>query len=647
MKKDLLLDYLACILFKSLGPLLRLIPVCVSLFFGRLVGDCFYYFDLKHRARSYANIKQALGRQLPPRSIAKITKKFYQSFGQSLIEIFLIPKVDQAYMKKYIEIEGLDNIYGGLKKGRGVVLIAVHAGSWELSNIICGNLGFPFYLFVKGQRLPRLNRLLNNYRRQKGCSIITKEGGLKQLIEALKNNASVGITLDQGGKGGELVEFFGRSASMSTGGIKLASKYDSSVVPVYFTRTKGPKIKVLVGKELELSKTGDPEQDLRDNLKKATQVFVEYIRKYPQDYLWTYKIWKYSDERRVLILSDGKAGHLRQSEAVSLIIGRSLENKKIKSRVEIVEVKFKNKFLKTALALSSILSAKFSCQGCLGCLKKLIDENAYKALTRLKPDIVISCGSGLAAVNFLISRENLSKSIVIMRPSFLNMGKFDLVIMPRHDKPPKRKNVVVTSGALNLVNQEYLLSESAKLIRSCNLSSQADYIGLLIGGDSKKFLLNKIMMEKVISEVKIAADKIDADIILTTSRRTSDEVSALIKREFASSNRCKLMVIANENNIPEAVGGILGLSKIVLSSPESISMISEAANSSKPVVVFKSGGLSGKHQAFLKNLAADKRVYLSEINELSAKIEGIWRNKPSVNSLGDNYLVSKAIEKIL
>jgi len=647
MKNDLLLDYSACILFKSFGSLLRFIPVGLSLFFGRLLGNCFYYFDFKHRARSYSNIKQAFGDELPLGSIAKITKEFYQSFGQSLIEIFLIPKVGQAYMKKYIEIEGLDNIYEGLKKGKGVVLISVHAGSWELSNIICGNLGFPFYLFVKGQRLPRLNELLNTYRRQKGCSIITKEGGLKQLIEALKNNASAGITLDQGGKSGELVEFFGRSASMSTGGIKLALKYGSSVVPVYFTRKLGPKIKVLVGKELELSKSGDQELDLRDNLKKVTQVFEEYIRKYPKDYLWTYKIWKYSGERNILILSDGKTGHLRQSEAVSKIVGASFRNKGIKSQVEIVEVKFKSKFSKTILTLNGILSGKYSCQGCLGCLKRSIDENAYKALTRVKPDIVISCGSGLEAVNFLISRESLSKSIVIMRPPFLSIGKFDLVIIPRHDKPAERKNVVATSGALNLINREYLEEEGAKLIRSCNLNPRADYIGLLIGGDSKKFTLDKSLMEKVISEVKKTADKINADIILTTSRRTQEAVSALIKREFGGFSRCKLMVIANEKNISEAVGGILNLSKIVISSPESISMISEAANSSKPVVVFKARGLSGKHKDFLKNLAGDGHIYLSEVNELSAKIEGLWRDKPAVNMLGDNALVGKAVGKIL
>jgi len=644
MKKNLFLDYSACILFKVLGPFLRFIPVEASLFLGRVLGNCFYYFDFKHRARSYANIKTALCAGLSPGEVAKITKGFYQSFGQSLIEVFLIPKVDSAYIKKYIKVEGVENIYEALKKGKGAILISVHAGSWELANILCANFGFPFYLFVKGQNLPRLNELLNNYRRQKGCRIITKEGGLKQLIDSLKNNAAVGITLDQGGKGGDLVEFFGRFASMSTGGIKLALKYGCSVVPVYFTREHGPKIKVLVGKELQLSKTGDAERDLRDNLKKATYVFEEFIRQYPQDYLWTYKIWKYSNERSALVLSDGKAGHLRQSEAASRIISGCLENKGVKLKVNIVEVKFKNKFSKTALSLSGLLGGKYHCQGCL---RRFVEEDTYKTLRSISPDFVISCGAGLAAVNFIISRENLSKSIVIMRPSILSMKKFDLVIMPRHDRPPKKKNVVATTGALNLINSKYLEEETAKLIRSCNLAPQADYIGLLIGGDSKGFVLSEGLMSKVISEVKAAADKINAEILLTTSRRTSEEVTRLVKQEFAGFKRCRLMVIANEKNIPEAVGGILGLSKVVVSSPESISMVSEAANSAKPAVVFRAGGLSGRHQAFLNNLARDNYIYLNAVNELGQKIEDIWREHPAVKILDDNCLVSKAAQRIL
>lgn len=647
MKKIFLFDYLACILFRVLGALFRILPVEFSLFLGRILGDCFYYFDLRHKARSYSNIKIALGEQLSPKAIAKCTKEFYRSFGQSIIEIFLIPRVDKAYMDKYVTIRGLENIYAGLKRGKGVILITVHAGSWELSNIICANLGFPFVLFVRGQSLPRLNQLLNKYRREKGCKIITKEGGLKHLIDELKSNSAIGITLDQGGKSGMLVDFFGRSASMSTGGIKLALKYDASIIPVFFTRSNGPKIEVFVGEQLELSRSQDSEKDLNDNLIKITRVFEGFIRKYPKDYLWTYKIWKYSKERNILVLSDAKPGHLRQAEAVSAVVSRYLKNKGIHSKVDLIEVKFKSKLSKTALTLSSCFAGKYHCQGCLWCLRKFLKAGTYKLLTQAKPDIVISCGSSVAALNFIISREALSKSIVVMRPSFLSMKRFDLVVMPKHDHPPRNKFVVATRGALNLINQEYLKERSSELIRSQGINPQGPYIGLLIGGDSKKFHLNKDLMAKVINEVKIAAEEINAGILLTTSRRTSEEINDLIKQEFKDYPATKLMIIANEKNIPEAVGGILGLSSLVITSPESISMVSEAASSAKPVVVFKVDGLSRRHKEFLDNLAENNYIYLSDPDSLALVIADIWRRKPEVHILNDSDLVSNALGKII
>ncbi len=626
---------------------MRILPVEVSFFLGRRLGDCFYYFDLKHKARAYANIKAAMGGSLSPFVLSKLTREFYQSFGQSIIEVFLIPLVDKKYMDKYIEIEGEENVWEAFKNGKGVILASVHAGSWEFSNIICARLGFPFTLFVKGQKFPRLNQLLNSYRKNRGCKIITRAGGLKELVGSLKDNQAIGMTMDQGGGPGILIDFFGRPASMPTGAIKLALKYGTALVPVFFNRVRGPKIKIWVGKQFVISRTDDKEKDIKNNLRKVVSVFEGFIRQYPREYLWIYKIWKYSDRREIVILSDGKAGHLRQSEAVSRIARGLLSDKDIIAKINIVEVKFKSKPARFFFNICVTLSGKYHCQGCLGCLKKFLTEDTYRILASLKPDIIISAGSSVAGVNFVLSRENLSVSVVILRPSILSTHRFNLVIMPQHDRPLRRKNLLVIEGALNLIDEKYLAEESARLISFKGLNKQGLYIGLLIGGESKKFSLSPKLMLDVAREVKSLADKIDAGILITTSRRTSLEVEAMIKREFKDYPRLKVLIIANEENCPQAIGGILGLSSIIIASPESISMISEAVNSRKYVFAFKAPGLSLKHQRFLKHLAEKKYIYLAERANLSSAAEAVWRDKPAPHSLRDNYLVSEALKKIL
>lgn len=612
---------------------------------GGTLGELFYYFDKKRKSIVYSNIKTAFRSQLSPYQISCLTKEFYRSFGQNLIEVLFTPLINKKYINKYITIEGLDYIKEAFKKGKGVIFLGVHEGSWELSNIICANLRFPFRMFIRDQRYPRLNKLLNFYRSQKGCKLILRKNQTRQLIEALKNNESIGMTADQGGKRGTLVKFFGRDASMASGAIRLALRYDAVLLLGFYIRQGGPYVKIIIEPAFKMIRTKDEKKDIQNNLQRVINIFEKYILKYPKEYLWSYKIWKYSKEKKILILSDGKTGHLRQSWAVADITSGYLNDKGIIVNIDTIGVIFKNKFFRYALAFSSFFSGKFQCQGCLWCLKGFLKEDNYNSLISYKPDMVISCGSSIAPINFIISRENLAKSVVIMRPSVLSTKRFDLVIMPQHDRPPKRKNVIVTQGALNSICQDYLVSCKDKLSSLVGIEKKP-VIGLLLGGDTKSFHLNKRLMVDIVKGIKIALDKLDGQILITTSRRSSKEIEDLLKEEFKGYPRCKLLVIANEKNIPDTVGGILALSNIVIVSPESISMISEAASSNRYIVVFKAR-LNHRHNYFLNYMAGNKYIYLCQPPEIASVIDNLWRRQPAINILKDKAIVERALKRIL
>ena len=91
-------------------------------------------------------------------------------------------------------------------------------------------------------------------------------------------------------------------------------------------------------------------------------------------------------------------------------------------------------------------------------------------------------------------------------------------------------------------------------------------------------------------QIKEAALHYNADILMTTSRRTPSAIEQIILKELKNFERCSLCIIANQRNIPEAVGGILGLSDLVIVSGESISMVSEALSSGKRTIVFSPHG---------------------------------------------------------
>jgi len=653
MKQNLIADYLSCILFRSVSFFTAFLPLYFSLFLGRRLGDLISLFDKKHRLIAYANIRYALREGFNCHKCKKIIRLAYQSFGQNLIEISFIGRINKQYLEKYIDIENKDNIDAAFKRGKGVIFLAVHEGNWELSNIICANLGFPFVLFVRDQGFVRLNALLNSYRLKQGAKIIHKQTGVRQLIEVLKSNQAIGMTVDQGGKAGQIVKFFGKEASMSVGAVKLALKYDCSIIPVFYTRTKGPFTKVILNQVYTVTRSQNPENDLRENLQRLINIYENYIRRYPHEYLWTYKIWKYGKEKDVLIISDGKTGHLRQSEGVARLINQKLTARGIKTNLIIKEVKFRRAVFKFIFNF---------CHRSIGCLRYVLTYESWQDLMSFKPDIIISAGKIISVVNYLLAKENQAKSVCLMRPAY-GLEKFDLVIVPEHDQPEgsglasasqsgglfRKDNVVVTEGALNLIEPDYLNQEIKRLEQSGLLRGSLFHpcIGVLIGGNSKNFSISRDAIIGLVGQIKKSAEELNASILISTSRRTPLEIEQQVENEFVNYPRCKLLVIANENNSSFVAGGILGLSNIIISSPESISMISEAVAAEKYVVVFKDNGLSKKHLRFLKNYQDRRYIYLKQIDEIANSINQLWQNKPKVNFPKDNFKVAEELNKIL
>jgi len=354
-------------------------------------------------------------------------------------------------------------------------------------------------------------------------------------------------------------------------------------------------------------------------------------------------------EKNILLLNDGRTGNYRQAQAVAKILVRCLKKRDMGSRVETQEIKYGNRFARSVLILmGKVLGRRL--KSCWWCLRLFLSRDTYRSLSAKKADVIISGGTALAPVNVILSARNLAKSIVVMKPPTVGLEMFDLAILPRHDQPPSRENVVVTEGALNLVDQEYLEKQTGELLATsmAGRAPQGLFMGLLIGGDAKNFHLALETIATVIREIKSVAHDLGASLLVSTSRRTPQDIEELVKKEFSGYPACKLLIIANEKNIPQAVGGILGLSRIIVISPESVMMISEAVNSKKDVVVFECPGLDEKHSRFLDNFKGKEYIHSAQPSGLGQAIRDISSNKARPRApLRDESLVEEALIKIL
>ncbi len=643
-------------LVRIFGWLVRHLPLKVALFLGRVIGVLGYYFDSKHRALAYANIKIAFSREKKPAEIRRIVRRLFQNYGQNIIDLLRLPLLNKDNISQYVHIEGKEHLDLALQKGKGVILLAMHFGSWELASFCSAMLNHPYKVIVKPQkRYTRLDELLNNYREAGGSVVIARGLGTRDFVRSLHNNEIIGMVVDQGGKDGALVNFFGRQASLSVGAIRMALKLGTPLCFSIIIREKEGHC-LIIHPPLDIINTGNIEEDVLANLQQVVKIMEGYIRRYPAEYMWFYKIWKYAKEAAIIILHDGKRGHLNQSRCMAQKLVTALQERNIHSTITEVEVKFKNKLAATCNTLIAFLSHPTACQGRLRLLKWFLKRESFLQIVKVKADFVISCGSSVAPVNYLLSRDYAAKSIAILRPGILGFNRFDAVILPQHDPLPRRiearKKVFQTKGAPNLITDEYLNQQKEVLLkRFTHWRIRRNFcIGVLLGGNAKGEFISEAILRLVIKALKESVMHLNADLLLTTSRRTPPNLETIIKTELKKFPNCVLLIIPREKDIPEAVGGILALSDILVVSGDSISMVSEAASSGKKTIVFaveKTRKKNDRHALFLKKLSKEGYIVLSNEKTLAGTIADMAKNKIHTKRLNDHLILLGAAQKVI
>jgi KDO2-lipid IV(A) lauroyltransferase len=638
---------------------MRCLPSTIAFGIGRFAGTWAYYFDLKHKTVARANLRTAFARSKPPAEIKAITKKLFQNYGQNFIDLFRMPLITPGNFDRLITVEGKEHIEECLKDGKGAIVLAMHFGSWELASLSCAMMGLPYKVMVKAQtKYSRLDELLNWHRSCGGFVVLSRGMGTRDFVRSLKNNEVIGMVVDQGGRDGVLAPFFGRSASMSVGAIRMGLKGGVPICLSAIHREKDSRHRMVIRKRLELVMTGDMERDIQSNLAKVAKIMEEYIRRYPSEYMWFYKIWKYSDEANITILDDGRTGHSRQSQAVAAALQKALAERRIKSRVDAVPVAFKSKPLSRLFSVLACALHPFVYQGRLEFLKKFLTEESYGRVMKIKTDFIVSCGSSAAGVNNLLSRDHNAKSIVVLKPGILNCRRFDLVILPQHETPPgesKDVHVAITKAAPNLVTPEYQEEQKEQLLKQYshlkgNLRLK---IGLFIGGDSKNILLTEQQIKTLVHQITEAAREINADILATTSRRTPPAIEQMLQKRLRTHAHCPLLILAGRDEVPSAVGGILGLSDINVVSGDSISMISEAASSGKDTIVFTpevkdpSSRGESKHEQFIERLNAQGFIFSTDVKDIGHAIYNVAKNKIRTRKLDDHQTILDAVRKVI
>jgi mitochondrial fission protein ELM1 len=229
------------------------------------------------------------------------------------------------------------------------------------------------------------------------------------------------------------------------------------------------------------------------------------------------------------------------------------------------------------------------------------------------PDLLISSGRGSVAAALAIRKasRNRTFAVHIQRP-YVRPSRFDLVVMPLHDSL-RGDNVLVARTALHRVTSEKL-GEAAQRFKPALSHLPRPLIAVLVGGSNKHQRFSADTMGRLASDLVLAVEECGGSLAVTPSRRTGEENERIL-RERLNSVPAFLWDGRGENPYL----GLLALADAIVVTSDSVSMVSEATATGKPVHIFAIGDGGKKLRRFHKALLDDgvTRIFTATIESWS------------------------------
>ena len=244
-------------------------------------------------------------------------------------------------------------------------------------------------------------------------------------------------------------------------------------------------------------------------------------------------------------------------------------------------------------------------------------------------DVIISCGRK-SVIPSIYYKKNLKKNIInihIQNPK-VSLKSFDFIIAPDHDEI-KGQNVLISKGAIHYLTLKDI--NDCKNYLEDKIDKNRDVITLILGGPTKYYSYREENIINIFSKIKKNLVESNLQLIIIPSNRTPKNTINFAK-EYFDKNR-----LVVESVDKQAYLSSLALSKYIVVTCDSSSMISEAALTGKPIYVGMLPSLKNDYRfKKFRNLF----IELNIIRELGDNLE-IW----SYEKLDETNRIAEEIKK--
>lgn len=231
-----------------------------------------------------ANIRAAL----PAADADALTRRHLQLLLWAIVDLLRFARfATRPQLPPEVEVRGWEHYQRARELGKGVILVSAHYGCWELIPAAVSLRGQPTTVLVQKPSQDAFDRLFRRFRAYAGVRTLDNDSllGLRPLLRALEAGETVGLVVDQHGESEKLFgDFFGHRVSLPEGPAFLARRLGTPIVPVLIRWQDR-------GHVLEFFAPLAFEADAAALMQRIYAWLEEQIRRYPENWLWSYNRW--------------------------------------------------------------------------------------------------------------------------------------------------------------------------------------------------------------------------------------------------------------------------------------------------------------------------------------------------------------------
>ncbi len=225
-----------------------------------------------------------------------IAEGAYRNYGRSIFEMFWSWSATEDAIRSKLHFVNPELAAAAVARGKGVVFLSAHFGSWEF---LLASTHFaaatPMTAIVQEQRNKRIDALVERKRSRFDARTVSMGRSIRESLETLHAKGVLFLLGDQSGsKEAVYIQFFGRPAATYRGPAAFTLKTGASLIMEFLIRRPDGTHDVRFEEISHDDLRGGGEANIIELTRRHAAMLEQYIRSYPDHWLWMHKRWKHT-----------------------------------------------------------------------------------------------------------------------------------------------------------------------------------------------------------------------------------------------------------------------------------------------------------------------------------------------------------------